>query len=308
MTAVGSRPPPTVDRFSWSTARRFFPGLETALFSLKGAPDSRLQKQHPSLARISCGLSRQPAPRPQRPLARRRDGQRATGRSLPRSSFGKARSPHSSANLGCGGGHFRARRAPLRSDSKIARPLDGLPALGPRRFHLQAHDAAARSRRAMCSRNVSDAGDRSAHARHNCACGPRISDEELETLVEMGEEEGTIQEAEGEMIQEIIKLGDKTAKDCMTPRVDTFALPDDLHERGSDRALLKSADRRRAGLRRDTPTRSSGSSMSRISCSIRSSIIPRTHRCRRLCRRRCRRWNLLRALSLPSPRTRDGGG
>jgi putative hemolysin len=30
------------------------------------------------------------------------------------------------------------------------------------------------------------------------------------------------------MIQEIIKLGDKTAKDCMTPRVDTFTLPDDL--------------------------------------------------------------------------------
>ncbi|MGB8341244.1 MAG: CNNM domain-containing protein, partial [Chthoniobacterales bacterium] len=45
----------------------------------------------------------------------------------------------------------------------------------------------------------------------------RISDEELETLVEMGEAEGTLQEAEGEMIQEIIKLGDKTAKDCMTP-------------------------------------------------------------------------------------------
>ncbi|MCA1657998.1 MAG: CNNM domain-containing protein, partial [Verrucomicrobiaceae bacterium] len=55
-----------------------------------------------------------------------------------------------------------------------------------------------------------------------------ISDEELETLVEMGEEEGTLHEAEGEMIQEIIKLGDKTAKDCMTPRVDTFSLPDDL--------------------------------------------------------------------------------
>jgi putative hemolysin len=57
---------------------------------------------------------------------------------------------------------------------------------------------------------------------------PRMSDEELETLVEMGEAEGTLQEAEGEMIQEIIKLGDKTAKDCMTPRVDTFAIPDDL--------------------------------------------------------------------------------
>src|SRR6266481_2861350 len=56
----------------------------------------------------------------------------------------------------------------------------------------------------------------------------RLSDEELETVVEIGEEEGSLQEAEGEMIQEIIKLGDKTAKDCMTPRVDTFALPDDL--------------------------------------------------------------------------------
>jgi CBS domain containing-hemolysin-like protein len=57
---------------------------------------------------------------------------------------------------------------------------------------------------------------------------PKMSDEELETLVEMGEAEGTLQEAEGEMIQEIIKLGDKTAKDCMTPRVDTFAVRDDL--------------------------------------------------------------------------------
>lgn len=57
---------------------------------------------------------------------------------------------------------------------------------------------------------------------------PRLSDEELETLLEIGEEQGELQEAEAEMIQEIIKLGDKTAKDCMTPRVDTFALPDDL--------------------------------------------------------------------------------
>src|SRR5439155_16604011 len=57
---------------------------------------------------------------------------------------------------------------------------------------------------------------------------PRFSDEELGTLVEMGEEEGTLYEGEAEMIQEIIKLGDKTAKDCMTPRVDSFMLPDDL--------------------------------------------------------------------------------
>src|SRR5437763_15827544 len=30
------------------------------------------------------------------------------------------------------------------------------------------------------------------------------------------------------MIQEVFKLGDKTAKDVLTPRVDMFALPDDL--------------------------------------------------------------------------------
>jgi CBS domain containing-hemolysin-like protein len=55
-----------------------------------------------------------------------------------------------------------------------------------------------------------------------------LSEEELETLVELSAEEGALHETESEMIQEIIKLGDKTAKDCMTPRVDTFALPDDL--------------------------------------------------------------------------------
>ncbi|HEY2919992.1 MAG TPA: CNNM domain-containing protein, partial [Candidatus Binatia bacterium] len=57
---------------------------------------------------------------------------------------------------------------------------------------------------------------------------PSLSDEELRTLLEMGEEEGALQEGEAEMIEEIIKLGDKTAKDCMTPRVDSFTLPDDL--------------------------------------------------------------------------------
>ena len=61
--------------------------------------------------------------------------------------------------------------------------------------------------------------------------GHFLSEEELETLVELSAEEGALHETESEMIQEIIKLGDKTAKDCMTPRVDGFAVPDDLtHE------------------------------------------------------------------------------
>src|SRR6266436_9459638 len=80
----------------------------------------------------------------------------------------------------------------------------------------------------------------------------RLSDEELETLVEIGEEEGSLQEAEGEMIQEIIKLGDKTAKDCMTPRVDTFALPDDLT---NDQVIAQLKERRhhRVPVYADTP-------------------------------------------------------
>jgi putative hemolysin len=86
---------------------------------------------------------------------------------------------------------------------------------------------------------------------------PRISDEELETLVEMGEAEGTLQEAEGEMIQEIIKLGDKTAKDCMTPRVDTFALPDDLPNEEAI-ALLKQRRHRRVPVYAETPDQIAG--------------------------------------------------
>jgi putative hemolysin len=80
----------------------------------------------------------------------------------------------------------------------------------------------------------------------------RLSDEELGTLVEIGEEEGTLHEAEGEMIQEIIKMGDKTAKDCMTPRVDTFALPDDLTNEDAI-ALLKEKRFRRVPVYADTP-------------------------------------------------------
>ena len=80
----------------------------------------------------------------------------------------------------------------------------------------------------------------------------RLSDEELETLVEIGEEEGTLREAEGEIIQEIIKLGDKTAKDCMTPRVEAFALADDLANEEAI-AQLKARRHRRVPVYADTP-------------------------------------------------------
>src|SRR5881392_2117222 len=80
----------------------------------------------------------------------------------------------------------------------------------------------------------------------------RVSDEELETLIEMGEEEGALYEGEAEMIQEIIKLGDKTAKDCMTPRVDSFMLPDDLTNEDAI-TRLKEKRHRRVPVYADTP-------------------------------------------------------
>ncbi len=56
----------------------------------------------------------------------------------------------------------------------------------------------------------------------------KLTEAEFGALVAVGAEEGAIHSAESEMIQEIVKLGDKTAKDCMTPRVEVFAIVDDL--------------------------------------------------------------------------------
>ncbi len=80
----------------------------------------------------------------------------------------------------------------------------------------------------------------------------KLSEAEIETLVEIGEEEGALQESEAEMIQEIIKLGDKTAKDCMTPRVDTFMLADDLTNEEAI-ASLKERRHSRVPVYADTP-------------------------------------------------------
>ena len=55
-----------------------------------------------------------------------------------------------------------------------------------------------------------------------------LSGEEWETLVQLSAEEGILEATESEIIQEILKLGEKTVRDCMTPRVDLFAIPDDL--------------------------------------------------------------------------------
>ena len=81
---------------------------------------------------------------------------------------------------------------------------------------------------------------------------PHLSEDELETLVEISAEAGALHETESEMIQEIIKLGDKTAKDCMTPRVDMFAVPDDLTN-GELLPLLREKRYRRVPVYGETP-------------------------------------------------------
>jgi len=49
---------------------------------------------------------------------------------------------------------------------------------------------------------------------------PSFTDDELETLIEHMEEEGTIEEDSADMMQAVLSLKDKSVEDIMTPRVD----------------------------------------------------------------------------------------
>jgi putative hemolysin len=80
-------------------------------------------------------------------------------------------------------------------------------------------------------------------AKENPVPQDRLSDDELVTLVELGVEEGQLSPDEREMISEIIKLGDRTVKDCMTPRVDAFTIPDTL----SNETVIEQASLKRHG-------------------------------------------------------------
>jgi len=79
-----------------------------------------------------------------------------------------------------------------------------------------------------------------------------LNSEELETLVQLSAEEGILEPAESEMITEIIKLGGKVARDCMTPRVDLFAIPDNLTNEAAIEQL-RSGRHRRVPVYGETP-------------------------------------------------------
>ena len=49
--------------------------------------------------------------------------------------------------------------------------------------------------------------------------------DDIQALIEVGEEEGILEEEEGELIHSIIEFGDTHVKEVMTPRTDIVALP-----------------------------------------------------------------------------------
>ena len=79
-----------------------------------------------------------------------------------------------------------------------------------------------------------------------------LSEGEINTLVTRGAEKGIIEFQEREIIAQIMKLADKTAKDCMTPRVDSFTMADDLTNEEAI-ALLRSKRRRLVPVYGETP-------------------------------------------------------
>jgi putative hemolysin len=75
---------------------------------------------------------------------------------------------------------------------------------------------------------------------------------QMETLIEIGAEDGALHPVERAIIQQIIHLGEKTVRDCMTPRVDALCLPDDLSK--EELAVrLRSARYRRVPVYGETP-------------------------------------------------------
>ncbi|HYN85549.1 MAG TPA: hemolysin family protein [Pyrinomonadaceae bacterium] len=64
--------------------------------------------------------------------------------------------------------------------------------------------------------------------------------DDLQALIDVGEEEGIIEEEEGELIQSIIEFGDTRVAEVMTPRTDIVALPITATVREARDAMIES--------------------------------------------------------------------
>ncbi len=81
---------------------------------------------------------------------------------------------------------------------------------------------------------------------------PHITQEEFRAMIDIGREQGVLQESERKMIQSIIQLGTRKVKDVMTPRVDMVCLADHL-PREQMTAFLREVKHRRVPVFDETP-------------------------------------------------------
>ncbi len=63
-----------------------------------------------------------------------------------------------------------------------------------------------------------------------------VSDAEVQAYIDVGEEEGILEESEGRLVQQIVDFGDRYARELMTPRIDMVAF--DARRPFSDLAKL----------------------------------------------------------------------
>lgn len=54
-----------------------------------------------------------------------------------------------------------------------------------------------------------------------------LTEEEMKTMISMGEEEGTLQEEEKKMLHKVFEFGDKRVSEVMVPRTEIVAIPED---------------------------------------------------------------------------------
>ena len=82
--------------------------------------------------------------------------------------------------------------------------------------------------------------------------GEVLSESEVGTLLEMGAEAGALEAGEGVLVRSVLRMGGLSVRDCMVPRVDMFAISDDLEER-EVRERLVAAGYRRVPVYGDSP-------------------------------------------------------
>lgn len=56
---------------------------------------------------------------------------------------------------------------------------------------------------------------------------PFVTEEEIKTMINIGEEEGTLEEEERQMLHKVFEFGDKVVTEAMVPRTEIVSIPDD---------------------------------------------------------------------------------